>query len=72
MFACEPYETIAFKIPNHEIDKSEGRFFTNWDQSGRTFTLQLYFRDESSGASDGHNPGEGGRPRSARTYHGRA
>jgi splicing factor 3A subunit 2 len=31
LFAAEPYETIAFKIPNREIDKSEGRFYQNWD-----------------------------------------
>lgn len=43
LFACEPYETIAFKIPNLEVDKSEGKFFSNWDKNGKTFTLQLYF-----------------------------
>mmetsp|Transcript_27528 Transcript_27528/g.36086 ORF Transcript_27528/g.36086 Transcript_27528/m.36086 type:complete len:295 (+) Transcript_27528:70-954(+) len=46
LVACEPYETIGFKIPNHPIDKGEGRFFTNWDTDGKRFTLQLYFREE--------------------------
>lgn len=44
LFACEPYETIGFKIPNQEVDKSEGRFFSNWDKNGKTLTLQLYFK----------------------------
>ncbi len=27
LFAGEPYVTIAFKIPNMELDKSEGKFY---------------------------------------------
>eukprot|EP01052_Picozoa_sp_SAG31_P081914 SAG31_NODE_41883_length_274_cov_0.588571_1_plen_48_part_01 len=30
LFAAEPYETISFKVPNREIDKEEGKFFTHW------------------------------------------
>ena len=32
LFAAEPYEVIAFKIPNMEVDKAEadGKFFTHW------------------------------------------
>jgi splicing factor 3A subunit 2 len=45
LFACDPYETIGFKIPNIEIDKGEGRFFTQWDQVAKKFTLQLYFKE---------------------------
>lgn len=43
LFAAEPYETVAFKIPNKPIDRSEGRFFTNWDRDTLNFTLQFYF-----------------------------
>lgn len=45
LFACDPYETIAFKIPNHAIDKREGRFFSHWDAEKKHFSLQLYFLD---------------------------
>lgn len=45
LFACEPYETIGFKIPNHAIDKRDGRFFTNWDKDSKRFVLQLFFVD---------------------------
>jgi splicing factor 3A subunit 2 len=45
LIACEPYETVAFKIPNDPIDRREGRFVTNWDLDRKTFTLTLYFRD---------------------------
>ncbi len=41
--SCEPYETISFKIPNVPIDKSEGKFFTHWDDEKLLFTLQLFF-----------------------------
>jgi splicing factor 3A subunit 2 len=48
LFACEPYETIAFKIPNMSVDKSEGKLFSNWDKNGKTFTLQLCFSSEDN------------------------
>jgi hypothetical protein len=35
-----------FQIPNAQIDKSEGRFFTNWDSKNRKFILQLYFLEK--------------------------
>lgn len=43
LFACDPYETIAFKIPNQPIDKREGRFHTHWDKDTKKFALQLFF-----------------------------
>ena len=46
LFAAEPYETIAFKIPNDPIDKGEGRFFTHWNADEKKFTLTLHFVDE--------------------------
>jgi splicing factor 3A subunit 2 len=30
LFAAEPYEVISFKVPNAEVDKSEGKLFTHW------------------------------------------
>lgn len=50
IFAAEPYETIAFKIPNREIDKTEGRFFSHWDRDRLVFTLQLFFKEKQSTA----------------------
>merc|ERR1711935_10531 len=47
IFACEPYENIAFKIPNKEIDKNDDKFHTYWDHLKLCFTLQLYFKDEA-------------------------
>lgn len=43
LFAAEPYETVAFKIPNQPIDRSPERFFTHWDEAANLFYLQLYF-----------------------------
>lgn len=50
LFAAEPYETIAFKIPNKEIerdtnDKTKGRFYTKWDDDKKVFTLQVHFKN---------------------------
>jgi len=53
LFAAEPYETIGFKIPNKEIDKTEGRFFTHWDEEKNQFTLQFFFKAEEE-----YNPAE--------------
>ena len=47
LFACDPYETIAFKIPNQPIDKKDGRFHTKWDLKNRKFVLTLYFLDSA-------------------------
>lgn len=45
LFAADPYETVAFKIPNEPIDKGEGRFVTHWDPEDKKFILTLYFMD---------------------------
>ena len=29
LFAADPYEVVAFKIPNLEVDRSD-RFFSHW------------------------------------------
>lgn len=52
LFAAEPYETVAFKIPNADVDKREGKFFSNWDKRGQTLTLQLTFAAEGDGGGD--------------------
>ncbi|KAK3151122.1 hypothetical protein QOZ80_3AG0242050 [Eleusine coracana subsp. coracana] len=44
LFAAEPYETIAFKIPSTEIDKSTNKFFNFWDPDKKEYILQLYFK----------------------------
>lgn len=57
LFAAEPYETIAFKIPNREIeppgkDGPNKRYYTNWDREKHVYTLQLYFKNQSMGPQD--------------------
>ncbi|KAL5718153.1 Splicing factor 3A subunit 2 [Ranunculus cassubicifolius] len=44
LFAAEPYEIIAFKVPSTEIDKTTPKFFSHWDPDSKMFTLQLYFK----------------------------
>jgi len=45
LFAADPYETIAFKIPSDPVDRKEGRFFSDWNETTKLFRLQLFFRD---------------------------
>ncbi|OEU12193.1 hypothetical protein FRACYDRAFT_191765 [Fragilariopsis cylindrus CCMP1102] len=47
LFAAEPYETIAFKIPNEPLDRNPGRLITHWDEDDKKFTLTLYFADNT-------------------------
>jgi splicing factor 3A subunit 2 len=47
LFAAEPYETIAFKLPSREVDKSETKFWTLWNKETKQFFLQFAFRSES-------------------------
>lgn len=46
LFAAEPYETIAFKLPSREIDKDPERFWVLWNKETKQFFLQLTFRSE--------------------------
>jgi len=52
LFAAEPYETIAFKIPNEPLDRDHGRLITHWDNDDKKFTLTLYFSDVNVNATD--------------------
>ncbi len=49
LFAADPYETIAFKIPNHPIDRSEGKLLSKWDKEKFVFSLQIAY-DENAPA----------------------
>ena len=44
IFAAEPYESIAFKIPNKEVDNSEDKYLFTWDEDNKTYTVQIYFK----------------------------
>ncbi len=44
LVAAEPYETVAFKIPNTELDFNEGKHFEAWDKESRKYTLQIAFK----------------------------
>ncbi|XP_070566225.1 splicing factor 3A subunit 2-like [Ptychodera flava] len=44
LFAAEPYEIIAFKVPSREVDKGEGKFWTQWNKETKQFFLQFAFK----------------------------
>ncbi|XP_071505961.1 splicing factor 3A subunit 2-like [Diadema antillarum] len=46
LFAAEPYETISFKVPSREVDKSETKFWTSWNKETKQFFLQFHFKME--------------------------
>lgn len=45
LFAADPYETVAFKVPNEPVDKEPGRFVTHWNAEEKKFTVTLYFME---------------------------
>lgn len=47
LFAADPYETVAFKIPNEPIDNEMDRFVTHWDATDKKFTLTLNFLENA-------------------------
>uniref|UniRef100_A0A915DG25 SF3A2 domain-containing protein n=1 Tax=Ditylenchus dipsaci TaxID=166011 RepID=A0A915DG25_9BILA len=51
LFAAEPYETIAFKIPSREVDKNEDKFWTLWNRETKQFFMQFAFRNVHEDAS---------------------
>ena len=44
LFAAEPYETVAFKVPSLEVDRGEGAFDTSWDARKKLFSLAVRFK----------------------------
>lgn len=46
VFAAEPYENIAFKVPNLEIDNTPDKYYCNWDEETKIYSVQIYFRNK--------------------------
>jgi len=46
IFAAQPYETIAFKIPSLQVERSSDRLIQSWDRNTKIFTLQLWFKSD--------------------------
>ncbi|BFZ53946.1 CWF complex protein sap62 [Savitreella phatthalungensis] len=42
VIAADPYDPIAFKIPNVEIDRAKTALWDHWDSP--TYTIQLFFK----------------------------
>lgn len=65
LVAAEPYETIGFKIPAEGIDKTPGKFYSNWDKAGKVFTLQFSFalKKEAEASAAAAGPAAPARPR---------
>lgn len=47
LFAAEPYETIAFKVPSREVDKDPRKLWTHWNKETKQFFLQFAFKIDS-------------------------
>jgi splicing factor 3A subunit 2 len=51
VIAAEPYETIAFKIPNLEVDTSDNSgAFENWDPKSAKFSMQVFLKERTDKA----------------------
>ncbi|PSN72764.1 putative splicing factor 3A subunit 2 [Corynespora cassiicola Philippines] len=58
--AAEPYETVAVKLQNREIDRREGKFWTWYDEDQKEYWIQILFkteREERYNAVPGLAPG---------------
>lgn len=53
LFAAEPYETIAFKVPSREVEKTEIKFWTHWNKDTKQFFLQFAFKNEGKKTMSG-------------------
>lgn len=47
LFAAEPYETVAFKIPSLEVDSSGGKLYFKWDEKKKTYVMQVFFKQRA-------------------------
>jgi splicing factor 3A subunit 2 len=43
VFACDPYENVAFKIPNEPINKEAGQVYFDFDEASKKRTLQFSY-----------------------------
>jgi splicing factor 3A subunit 2 len=57
LIAADPYETVAFKIPNEPIDKGEDKFVTHWDVDSKKFFLTLHYDDAVEQENQEKKPG---------------
>ena len=39
VFAAEPYDNIAFKIPTYRIDRDQSKIFSHWNNDTKDFTV---------------------------------
>ena len=46
LIAGEPYETIAFKIPNRPVVQDPNLFFAHWDSDFKVYTMQLLLENK--------------------------
>ncbi|OMJ23583.1 Pre-mRNA-splicing factor sap62 [Smittium culicis] len=52
LVAADPYETIAFKIQNKEIDMRPSKFITHWDIDTKIYTLQFLYLPDTNQTID--------------------
>jgi len=63
LFAAEPYETIAFKVPSREVDKDGKTFWSQWNKETKQFFMQFAFKlPQARGKDDAPTPTPAGGP----------
>ncbi|KAL6767430.1 hypothetical protein ACKKBF_B35200 [Auxenochlorella protothecoides x Auxenochlorella symbiontica] len=49
LFAAEPYEVIAFKVPTLEVDRHQtDRLFSHWDPDSKIYSFQVPFKPQDA------------------------
>ena len=44
LFAAEPYSTVAFKVPNGELDRRDEHYFEDWDKHKKKYSVHISYK----------------------------
>ncbi len=57
VFAAEPYETVAFRVPAQPLNKE--RFATSWDRERKAFSLTLFYLGDKAAEAEAKRASQG-------------
>ena len=44
LFAAEPYNTVAFKLPNQDLDKADDKYYEEWDRHKKKYSVHISYK----------------------------
>ncbi|OII76381.1 hypothetical protein cand_027040 [Cryptosporidium andersoni] len=52
LIAAEPYNVVAIKIPNYEIERKNNKLMTFWDNKQMIYHIQIFFQEKIKDITD--------------------